>query len=195
MKKNFPRNYLLHHKKGVPSKLNKDFAAKRIDAAFISSIKARNCRCGRLGIVAEGRVMSVFVVLGVQKKDIESETSNALARVLGLEGEVVIGDKALKRYLGGEEGMIDLATRWKEMTGLPFVFARLCYNKGYDKGFEKRFLRAKVKIPQYLLQAEAKRVGLKPKEILHYLEFIRYEVSKREQKALKKFYAKVFLKI
>ncbi|MGM0623270.1 MAG: MqnA/MqnD/SBP family protein [Campylobacterota bacterium] len=188
MKKNFARSSMLHYKKGVPSKLNRELGAKRIDAAFISSIKAKKRRCGQLGIVADGAVQSVFVIRGADKKDIESETSNALAHVLGLHGEVIIGDKALKRYLQGDSDLIDLATKWKEMTGLPFVFARLCYNKGYNKRFEKRFLHQKIKIPQYILRAEAKKRAMEPKDILAYLEYISYELGYREKRALKKFY-------
>lgn len=190
MKKNFKRNYLLHYKKGVPSKLNREFLYKRIDAAFISSIKAKKCKCGKLGIVADGVVKSVFVIPGVYQKDPQSDTSNALAKVVGIEGEVVIGDKALKRYLSGERNMIDLATKWKEKTGLPFVFARLCYNKKYKKTFEKKFLKTKIKIPQYLLKNEAKKVGICSKEILWYLEFISYEIGYKEKRAIKKFYSK-----
>jgi len=50
-----------------------------------------------------------------------------LAKVLGLHGKITIGDKALKLFLSGTEG-VDLALRWKEKTDLPFVFARLCFN-------------------------------------------------------------------
>jgi chorismate dehydratase len=190
-KKYFPRNSLMHYKKGVPSHLNREFRFKRIDAAFISSVRARNCRCHGLGIAARGSVKSVFVKKGRPRGDIESETSNALAKVLGLEGEVIIGDKALKRYLNGEKDLIDLATAWQQRTGLPFVFARLCYNKGYDKRFEKRFLREKTKIPQYILQSEAAKRGITAKQLLWYLQFIKYEIGYREKRALKLFYKKV----
>lgn len=188
MKKNFARSNILHYKKGVPSQLNKDFIFKRIDAAFISSIRAKRCRCGELGIAANGAVNSVFVLPGKGKSDGESETSNALAKVLKIEGEVTIGDKALKRYLRGEEDLVDMALEWKKRTNLPFVFARLCYNKGYDKRFEKKFLHQKTKIPQYLLKKEAKKVGLNPKDVLWYLQFIKYNIGIKEKRALKKFY-------
>lgn len=188
MKKYFKRNALLHYKKGVPSKLNKAFYNRQIDAAFISSIKAKGKKSGNLGIVANGKVMSVFVILGEKKFDNESETSNALAKVLGLSGEVIIGDKALKRYLQNPEAMVDLATSWHEKTGLPFVFGILCYNKGYNKKFEEKFLKTKVKIPQYILKAEAKSRGMDPKDILWYLQFISYEIGLDERRSLKMFY-------
>jgi len=188
MKKYFKRSGLLHYKKGVPSKLNKAFYNRTIDAAFISSIKAKGKKSGSLGIVANREVKSVFVILGESKLDSESETSNVLAKVLGLSGEVIIGDKALKRYLQNPEGMIDLATAWYQKTKLPFVFGILCYNKGYNKKFEEKFLRTKVKIPQYILNAEAKSRGIKPQEILWYLQFISYRIGYKEKRSLKKFY-------
>ncbi|MGM0533212.1 MAG: MqnA/MqnD/SBP family protein [Campylobacterota bacterium] len=189
-KKHFPRSALMHYKKGVPSHLNREFMHRRIDAAFISSIRAQNCRCYGLGIAAQGSVKSVFVKKGLPHNDAESETSNALAGVLGIQGEVLIGDKALKRYLSGEQGLIDLAEAWQEQTGLPFVFARLCYNKGYDKHFERKFLRQKTKIPQYILKSEAKKRGIDARQLLWYLKFIKYEIGYEEKRALKLFYKK-----
>ncbi len=189
-KKYFPRNALMHYKKGVPSHLNREFMNRRIDAAFISSIRAKKCRCHGLGIAAKGSVKSVFVKKGLPQNDAESETSNALAAILGIQGEVLIGDKALKRYLSGEQGLIDLAEAWQDQTGLPFVFARLCYNKGYNKHFERKFLRQKTKIPQYILKNEAKKRGIDATQLLWYLEFIKYEIGYEEKRALKLFYKK-----
>ncbi len=189
LKKHYKRNSILHYRKGVPSELNRAFGQRRIDAAFISSIRAKRCRCGELGIVAKGEVISVFALPGKYRKDRESETSNALARVLGIEGEVLIGDKALQRYLNKpEEKRIDLALAWQEQTGLPFVFARLCYNRGYDKRLERTFAQAKTRIPRYILKKEAKKRGVRPKDILWYLEHISYGIGPMEKRALKRFY-------
>lgn len=55
--------------------------------------------------------------------------------IINLNGKVLIGDAALKYYLEGGKG-IDLAEAWYEKTGLPFVFARLCYNK-HERSVEK----------------------------------------------------------
>ena len=102
----------IEFKKGVPSKLNRDLCCRRIDAAVISSIESRKKRYKKvsLGIVAKGDVKSVLVRKGTAARpDPASASSNALAGVLGLEGEVLIGDRALKAYLReGEEAFYDL---------------------------------------------------------------------------------------
>jgi len=49
-------NQMLQYKKAVPSKINLAFKQKRVDAAFISSIKSKNTNCTNLGIISSGRV-------------------------------------------------------------------------------------------------------------------------------------------
>ncbi len=180
----------MHYKKGVPSKINRDFAARRIDAAFISSITAKRSRAVDMGIVARKEVLSVLLLPGdTPVPDSASATSNVLANILGLKGEVVIGDNALRLYLQGSD-VIDLAGRWHEQYGLPFVFALLCYHnhERYMHSLAKNFLRKKQKIPYYLLRRAAERTGIAPKDILHYLEYISYRIDEKAQKGLKKFW-------
>ncbi|MEA3456908.1 MAG: MqnA/MqnD/SBP family protein [Campylobacterota bacterium] len=178
----------IRFRRDVPSTINSAFKRRDINAAFISSITSGKCRCTDLGIIADGPVYSVFVVPGKDEIDTESATSNILAKVLGLHGKVVIGDKALQSFLAGTEG-IDLALQWKEKTDLPFVFARLCYN-GYGKKIEalaSSFTKQPVKIPQYVLKKEAKKRGISPRELLWYLDHIHYNMDHRAKKSLKKF--------
>jgi len=180
---------ILHYKKSFPSQINKQFKAKKIDAAFISSIKSKNCKCTNLGIIAKGAVYSVLLLKKASKFDIESDTSNILAKVLNLDGEVIIGDKALTLYLNGEQEFIDLSLEWYKRYKLPFVFARLCYNK-HNKKIKKiasKFKKSQVKIPQYLLKKSAKAHNIKPQEIKWYLNHIYYEINYKEKKSLKKF--------
>ena len=109
-------------------------------------------------------------------------------KILGLSGEVIIGDRALKYYLNGGEG-IDLARAWYDKYGLPFVFARLCYNK-YGSEIEKiadKFKRVKIKIPQYILKKEAKKRSITVKELLWYLDYIYYSMDYTSKKSLKIF--------
>ena len=108
--------------------------------------------------------------------------------VLNLQGKVLIGDAALKYYLDGGEG-IDLAEAWYDKTGLPFVFARLCYNQ-HEKQLQKladNFTRQNVKIPQYILKKEAKKRGITPKQLTWYLEYIYYEMDWKAKRSLKLF--------
>ena len=133
-------------KKSHPAHITEMFLKKRVNAAFISSIKSKSQKCLDAGIVADGEVMSVFICEGEDKDDDESKSSNALKNILNLKGKVVIGDKALQMYYKGKEDCIDLAREWKNQTGLPFVFATFCVNsniKYYDK-IIKQFLKYKV---------------------------------------------------
>ena len=177
-----------NHKRAIPSTINKSFKRKSIHAAFISSVESRKCKCTDLGIIAHKKVYSVLLLKGENQTDPASATSNQLAKVLDLQGQVLIGDTALKHYLEGGEG-IDLAEAWYEKTRLPFVFARLCYNK-HDTSIEKlakRFIKSKVKIPQYILKREAKKRGITTKELSWYLEHIYYEMDWKAKRSLKLF--------
>ena len=177
-----------NYKRAVPSKINKALKRKEINAAFISSIESKTCKCTGLGIIADKKVYSVLLLAGNNEIDPASATSNQLAKVLGLQGKVLIGDTALKYYLDGGEG-IDLAEAWYEKTGLPFVFARLCYNKHDDavKKIAKKFAASKIKIPQYILKREAKKRGITAKQLTWYLEQIYYTMRYKEKRSLKLF--------
>ena len=194
----FLKKYLRHssskmafsYKRGVPSKINKALRKRQINAGFISSVESPRYKCTDLGIIGNRADYSVFVIEGQPKIDKESATSNQLAKVMNLKGEVIIGDKALKYYLNGGEG-IDLATAWYEKTHLPFVFGRLCYNC-YEKSIKliaKKFMQYPIKIPQYILKKEAQKRGITPKQLLWYLEHIEYKIDYKAKKSLKLFLA------
>ncbi|MDD3498927.1 MqnA/MqnD/SBP family protein [Sulfurovum sp.] len=176
------------YKRAVPSQINAALKRGEVHAAFISSVESRRHQCTDLGIIAHKKVYSVFVLPGAEESDPASATSNRLAKVLGLKGRVLIGDQALQYYLSGGEG-IDLAEAWYEETELPFVFARLCYNR-HRKEVErlaKQFSHTHARIPQYVLKREARKRGITPKELLWYLEHISYRMDHRSKKALKLF--------
>ncbi|MFZ5374400.1 MAG: MqnA/MqnD/SBP family protein [Campylobacterota bacterium] len=180
---------ILHYHRGVPSALNRDFAARRIDAAFISSITAKNCAHFNVGIVAQKEVLSVLSLpSNTLKKDADSATSNRLSQILGTHGEVLIGDKALRYYYGGGEH-IDLGRVWHEKTGLPFVFALLCTHDHTDelRRLSRAFVRTRIRIPYYILREASVKSGLTPKQITHYLTYISYRVGEKEKRGLKRF--------
>jgi len=176
------------NKRAVPSAINKAFKRKSIHAAFISSVASRKCNCTDLGIIAHKNVYSVLLLEGKNQTDPASATSNQLAKVLNLQGQVLIGDVALKHYLDGGEG-IDLAEAWYDKTDLPFVFARLCYNKHGDsvQKLARTFARKKTKIPQYILKREAKKRGITTKQLAWYLEHIHYVMDWKTRRGLNKF--------
>ena len=180
----------MEYKRSVPAKVNAAFHSRRVDAAFISSISAYKSTYVGLGIIAKKSVRSVLIIPNkTSKKDKESASSNILASVLGVEGEILIGDKAL-RYALKNSDYIDLAELWHERYNLPFVFALLCYHKDKKlyKKVEREFLKREFRIPQYILEEAAKRTAVSKEEILEYLTLISYELDTSAQKGLKKFY-------
>ena len=180
----------MEYKKDVPAKVNRAFLRKSVDAAFISSIKAQKQNHVNLGIIAKKNVRSVLVIPSKESKsDVESASSNLLANILDIQGEVIIGDKAL-RYALKNSDYIDLAEVWHQKYNLPFVFALLCYHKDKKlyKKIEKEFLKREVKIPQYLLKEASKRTNIETQEIRNYLKLISYRVDYKAKKAVKKFY-------
>ena len=183
------QSHALHYKRGVPSQINKAFKAKKVDAAFISSIHSKKCKCLNLGILARKEVKSVLVLPRAVSDDTESATSNILAKVLNVKGKVIIGDKALKHYLNSDEKGIDLAKVWYEEHNLPFVFARLCYHKDgrFYKKLSQKFLQTSHKIPQYILEKASKNTDIDKKDILDYLELIEYKIDAHASLSLKKF--------
>jgi len=193
IKKNIKSNQIksiINYKKSYPSAINKRFKKRKVDAAFISSIASRNEKKLNLGIVAKNDVLSVLLIPGEYEKDYQSETSNALAKVLDLEGKVIIGDKALKYYhTTKDKNFIDLAQHWKEKYNLPFVFAVLCFNsnKKLLTKITKNFDKKKIKIPQYILKEYSKRSGISTNNILEYLNKIDYDLNIKEKRALKLF--------
>jgi len=179
----------MEYKKGVPADVNKQFLQKNVDAAFISSIKAKNHSHINLGIIAKKEVLSVLTIPHANNtKDRESATSNILAQILKVKGKVLIGDKALKYYLQNSN-YTDLAQLWHEKYKLPFVFALLCYHKDKQlyKRIEKNFLKHNIKIPQYILKKASKRTDIETKEILNYLKYISYKLDTKAKLGLKTF--------
>jgi chorismate dehydratase len=179
------------YKKDFPSAINQKFKKRKIDAAFISSIESKrgNFTCLDVGIVAKKEILSVLVKEGDFEPDSHSATSNALAQKLGIKGEVIIGDKALRLYLENPDAYIDLATAWHKQHKLPFVFALLCVHKNrcYYKRLSQKFVKTRVKIPYYILQKYAKSRSIMIKDIKRYLDLVSYEVDTKAKKGLKRF--------
>lgn len=194
IKKNIKSNQLksiINYKKSYPSAINRKFKKRKVDSAFISSIASRHEKSLDLGIVARKEVLSVLLLPSQnEEEDYQSQTSNALAKVLGLKGKVIIGDKALKYYHENkEEEFIDLAKAWQDKYNLPFVFAVLCFNKNKKMlvRLSKNFKKNHIKIPQYILKQYSKRSGISTKNILDYLDRIDYDFTIKEKRSLKLF--------
>lgn len=182
------------YKQSYPSHLNKMLKKRKIDAAFISSIASanRNFKTINAGIVAKKSVQSVLIRPGINKKDPHSATSNLLADVLNLNGEVIIGDRALKKYLKSKDEYIDLGKVWYETYKLPFVFARLSVNKDYSfyKKLGQKFANKKIFIPRYILNDYSQKRDIKAEDITIYLKHLSYKIDKKAQSGLNLFLRK-----
>lgn len=180
----------INYHKNIPTIINKRFKYKKINEAFVSSVTLRNNNYYPVGIVANKKVKSVLVIQNkYNQKDISSASSNVLADILGIKGQVLIGDKALK-YSLKQGDYIDLATAWFDRYQLPFVFAVFAYNtkNQHNKRLIKQFLKSKnIKIPMYIMKQYSIKLGISISQIKEYLTLISYELKYKEIKALKLF--------
>jgi len=191
IKKNYPSLYpkMMYHK-SYPSKINSKFKKRQISGAFISSIKAQKQKNIIMGICANKEVRSVLSLKGDNKKDIESNTSNILAQILDINGEVVIGDKALKIYIENKKIFIDLAEAWYSKYKKPFVFAVFSINshqKSYKK-MQQKFLKQNTKIPFYIYENICKLHDISRKDLFEYLNIIYFKINQKEIKSLRLFW-------
>ena len=165
------------------------------------------------GIAANGNVASVSVFSMVPMDEIEtvyldyqSRTSVRLAELLfeklwkkevvykqapqnyieyinGTTAGVIIGDRALKQR-SNFEYMYDLADGWKELTGLPFVFAAWVANKELSQEFKDAFNAANAEGLKHI--DEVVTANPFPYYDLHtyYTENIHYLLDEDKKKGL-----------
>lgn len=190
-------------RKSYPSRLNQEFLFSRIDAGFVSSIVALRSKRERfqatnVGIIARKKVMSVICLPQERGDDYQSATSNALLRVLGLTGRVLIGDRALVEVLkmqskGRDAIYWDMGEMWVQRERLPFVFGRLCVrkNREFYARLIQAFVREKTRIPYFILKKAESKSGIECKEILKYLDNLSYKLDKKAQIGMNRFYRKL----
>ncbi|OSZ78808.1 hypothetical protein CAP35_11325 [Chitinophagaceae bacterium IBVUCB1] len=168
------------------------------------------------GIAADGHVASVCIFSMVPMEEIEtlyldyqSRTSVRLAQLLlaklwkknvvlkpatenyidyinGTTAGVIIGDRALKQ-LTNFEYIYDLAAGWKELTGLPFVFAAWVANKELPADFMAAFNAANATGLQHIDEIVAQTPF--PYYNLHtyYTQNIHYLLDAEKKKGMELF--------
>lgn len=170
-----------------------------------------------LGICADGDVTSVLLqcqrplptvtTIGL---DPESKTSNVLVQVLvrehfrlarpvkyvrditEIEAEVCIGDRALRAVPALES--YDLAGQWKQMTGLPFVFAVWAVHRSSPHVAEITRLLQKAKdrgceSRRRLARLCSQRLGLSEDRCYDYLAHrLHYDVGPRQLEGMNVFH-------
>jgi chorismate dehydratase len=99
---------------------------------------------------------------------------------------VVIGDRALKQRSVSAH-IYDLGEAWKEMTGLPFVFAAWISSKKLDPGWIQRFDQANAfgiqHIQQVIEQIPDSYFDFKK----YYTRYLSYELDEEKKKGLSLF--------
>lgn len=173
-------------------------------------------------VAAQHEVRSVLLVSRVKPErirsvalDRNSRTSAALVRILlgelyGVEPEatscaphldemlseadaaLVIGDPALHIDTSSLV-VLDLASEWRALTGLPFVFAvwaiRTAAWRDDLAGIFAASLRHGLSERETIAQQAAAELGLDARALLHYLtRSLSFELGSREERSLAEFY-------
>lgn len=101
-----------------------------------------------------------------------------------------IGDACMREYLAQDAPQVlNLSEEWREMTGLPFVFALWVIRPGVDVGpylpaFTRAFFRGQEELPS-LAREGANSLGVPYEAVRRYLfEECAYELSERMSPAL-----------
>lgn len=106
-----------------------------------------------------------------------------LNEIQGTTAAVVIGDRAL-RQRAISPFVYDLGEAWKEMTGLPFVFAAWISNKILDPGWVNRFDRGNAlgvkSIPAVIEQIGESFFNLND----YYTRYLSYTLDDQKKKGL-----------
>jgi chorismate dehydratase len=197
-----------------PSKLAAELRANRLDVGLVPLMEvleapAETYRVADgIGIGAEHEVYSVYLHHDVPVETIKtvaldpaSKSSVELARVVlerfyGLtptyvaygeaaDAQLLIGDPAiLYRLAHPEEKYLDLATAWREHTGLPFVFAIWAIRLPLERA-----------LPLAVQLREAKEIGMEcldiiahtPFEMKYLTEHLCYELGEQQKQAIQLF--------
>jgi len=113
-------------------------------------------------------------------------SENFINEINGTTAGVIIGDRALE-HRNNFENNYDLATNWRNYTGLPFVFATWVANKPIDKGFIKDFNAANKlgldNIDQVIKEIEFPLYDIKK----YYTQNISYNFDVEKRQALELF--------
>lgn len=192
-----------------------------VPVAVISTLKEHHI-ISRYGIGCDGEVASVCLFSDVPVNEIktvlldyQSKTSVILLKILlkeywkinpelimaeagyeaaikGTTAGLVIGDRAFKQRQVSAY-MYDLGSGWKEMTGLPFVFAAWVSNKKIDPGFVARFNEANLAGLNSLDSiAKANQNGFYDLQ-KYYTENVSYKLSPDHHAALEEFRQRTLL--
>ena len=190
-----------------------------VPVAVIPSLKEHHI-ISDYGIACDGEVASVCLFSEVPLTEIEtilldyqSRTSSALLQILleehwkispkivpgtddyekqisGTTAGLVIGDRALKQRLHSKY-IYDLGSAWKEMTGLPFVFAAWVSNKKLPATFIAAFNEANGFGLDNLDEVTRQNPGAVFDLKRYYTEMVKFKLDSQMHKAKALFLRKI----
>ncbi len=109
-----------------------------------------------------------------------------ISRIGGNTAAVVIGDRALA-LRSSSAYVYDLGEAWKEMTGLPFVFAAWISNKVLNPTWVERFDQANAFGLQNIQEAIKNEPAHSMNLYSYYTDFLSYELNEEKKKGLNLF--------
>lgn len=207
----------------VPSRLIDGLRDKTLDVALLPVIDYQRMEGLRLivgsGIGCDGptltvRIFSRRMIGEIQSLacDTDSHTSVALARIIlgecyhirpdfvdlrpgdaTSDAMLLIGDKVICEEPSGYDHQLDLGQAWKEMTGLPFLFAGWMARDGVELGALPALLDAArrdgLAHVDELVRDYAVGRGWPADIARRYLtEYLKYEVGDRQLRAVRRFH-------
>jgi len=121
----------------------------------------------------------------IKPKLVDAEQGYELS-ISGTTAGLVIGDRALEQR-NRSKYCYDLGQAWKELTGLPFVFAVWVSNKAIDKQFIEKFNMTNdlgiTHIEEVIKLSNFLSFDLK----LYYTKYIKYKIDNKKQNGLNEF--------
>ena len=110
------------------------------------------------------------------------------------EARLLIGDKVVCEEPGGFPRQLDLGAAWKELTGLPFVFAVWAARDGVDlDDLPARLAAARVRgladLPRIVREHAVPRGWPAAVAMRYFTQHLRFEVGQRQIDAIRRFHA------
>jgi chorismate dehydratase len=125
----------------------------------------------------------------IQPKLVDTSSGYELS-IDGTTAGLVIGDRALEQR-SKSKYCYDLGLAWKELTGLPFVFAVWVSNKPMDEQFNEKFNMTNALGIAHIIEV-VKLSNFSTFDLkLYYSKYIKYQIDNKNQNGLNEFLSRV----
>ena len=125
----------------------------------------------------------------IEPKLVDAQKGYELS-ISGTTAGLVIGDRALEQR-NKSKYCYDLGQAWKELTGLPFVFAVWVCNKAMDKQFIEKFNMTNDLGITHIEEVIKLSNFLTFDLTLYYSKYIQYKIDNKKQNGLNEFFARI----